>query len=215
MNDRDLRQSILDELEFQPSIDATNIGVVVERGIVTLSGYLPSFVQKRDVIRTVHRIRGVLAVADEIEVRIPGGKQTADDQIAKRAVNIINWDVQLPERAIKIAVRDGWITLSGEVEWQYERLAAEDAVRRLSGVRGISNYITIKPRVQPADVKKRITDALKRHAEVEADAITVEVNGDIVTLKGKVDHWDGRNAVHHAAWAAPGVRIVNDQIQVS
>lgn len=214
MNDQILRQSILDELEFQPSIDATNIGVVVEKGIVTLSGYLPSFVQKHDVVNSVRRIKGVQAIADEIEVRIPGSKQTADDQIAKRAVDIIDWDVQVPADSIQVVVRNGWITLSGQVGWQYERMAAEKAVRRLTGVRGVNNNIILKPRIQPADVKKRITDALKRHAEVEANAITVEVNGDIVTLKGKVDHWDERNAVHFAAWAVPGVRIVNDQIQV-
>ena len=215
MNDQQLRQNILDELDFQPSIDPTNIGIVVEEGIVTLSGYLPSFVQKNDVVNTVRRIKGVHAVADEIEIRISGSKQSADDQIAKRAVDILDWDTQVPTDAIQVIVRDGWVTLSGQVEWQYERMAAEKAVRRLSGVRGLNNNITIKPRIQIPDIRKRIEDALKRHAEVEANAITVQVNGDVVTLKGKVHHWDERNAVHNAAWAAPGVRLVNDQLQVN
>jgi hyperosmotically inducible protein len=214
MTDKRLRQDILDELDYDPKIDATNIGVIVEGGVVTLTGYLPSYVQKSATIDAVRRLKGVRAVADQIQVRFPDDKQLADDQIAQRALDILEWDVQVPSDAIQVTVHNGWITLSGEVSWQYERSAAEDDVRRLSGVKGVINNIVIKRRPQLPDLQRRIENALKRHAEIEAKAIQVAVDDGKVTLSGKVRDLEERTAVENAAWSAPGVRLVEDRLTI-
>lgn len=214
MDDKSLRNAVIAELDFQPNIDATNIGVAVEKDVVTLSGYLPNYLQKTKIVDAVRHLKGVHGIADEIEIRIPSEKKDDDDQIARRAIDIINWDVEIPDGVIKVSVHDGWVTLTGDVEWQFEKFAAESSVRRLSGVRGIINNIMIKPRLRAPDIKQRIEDALKRHAEVEARKISVQVTDDVVILRGEVDDWDELNAVRAAAWAAPGVRHVNDQLVV-
>ncbi len=216
MNDKLLRQNVLDELEFEPSIEATNIGVAVEKGVVTLSGHVPNYWQKTVAERTVWRVKGVKAIAQEIEVRFPREKKDSDDQIAERAVSLLAWDASVPKDAIRVKVQSGWVTLEGEVNWQYQRNAAEADIRKLSGVVAVSNHIIIKPTVQAPDVRKRIEDALKRYAEVEAEQISVDVrdNGTI-RLGGKVHNWDELQTVKRAAWSAPGVRIVDDQIHIS
>ena len=173
MKDQDLRQRIIDELEFQPSINAANIGVAVENGIVTLSGHVASFAEKYDAEQAVRRVKGVRGIAEEIEVRYPNEKKTADDQIAARALNIIAWDTTIPDDAVRVKVQQGWITLTGRVHWHYQRAAAEDAVRKLSGVTGVTNFIEVRSPVKADDVKKRIESALKRHAEIEAGSIQV------------------------------------------
>jgi osmotically-inducible protein OsmY len=214
MSDIQLRQDILDELEFEPSIDAANIGVAVDDGVVTLTGHVSSYAQKVAAEAAVRRVRGVRAIAQEIEVRYPSDPKTSDDEIAKRALNGLRWDVTVPAEKIKLTVNKGLVTLTGEVQGFYERRAAETAVRNLTGVTGIINNITIKPRVQASDVKQKIEAALKRHAEVEAQAIRVSVLNDKVTLDGKVDNWDERQAVENAAWSAPGVRLVEDRLVI-
>ncbi len=215
MSDKQLRQDVLDELEFEPSVDATSIGVTVDKGIVTLTGHVPTFWQKTSAERTVWRVKGVKAIAQEIEVRFANGKKDADDQIAERAVQILSWDTSVPKDAVRIKVQHGWVTLEGEVNWQFQRQAAETDIRKLTGVMGVSNNITIKSAVQVPDVRKRIEDALRRRAEVEAHNITVNVGGNgAITLEGKVDNWDERRAVEHAAWSAPGVRSVEDRITI-
>ena len=215
MSDKQLRQDVLDELEFEPSVDATNIGVTVDKGIVTLTGHVPTFWQKTAAERTVWRVKGVKAIAQEIEVRFANGKKDADDQIAERAVQILSWDTSVPKDTVRVKVQHGWVTMEGEVNWQFQRQAAETDLRKLTGVIGVSNNITIKSSVQAPDVRKRIEDALRRRAEVEAHNITVNVGGNgAITLEGKVDNWDERRAVEHAAWSAPGVRSVEDRITI-
>lgn len=215
MSDMALRQNIIDELEFEPSIDAADIGIAVDSGVVTLTGHVPSYFQKIEVENVVSRVRGVRGIAQEIEVRPFATNTTADDEVAKRALNSIDWNTTVPNDAVQAKVTKGWVTLSGKVEWQYQKIAALDAVKRLTGVIGVSNNIEVKPRVSSFDVKKRIEDALKRTAEVEANGITVLVADGKVTLEGHVNAWPERSAVERAAWSAPGVKAVVDHIRVS
>jgi osmotically-inducible protein OsmY len=167
MQDTTLRQNILDELEFEPSIDAANIGVAVDDGIATLTGHVATYWEKTVAEDAVKRVKGVKGIAEEIEVRLAGTSVTADDQIAKRAIDALNWNVSIPRDKILVKVQKGWITLTGKLEWQYQKKAATEAVRWLVGVTGVSNLIEIMPRASVSDVKKRIEDALKRDAELE------------------------------------------------
>lgn len=215
MSDISLRQSIVDELEFEPSVDAAHIGVAVDSGVATLSGHVGSYAEKVMAERVVQRVKGVRGIAQEIEVRYPGAKKTADDEIAKRALNIIGWSVTIPDDKVKIKVQNGWVTLSGEVDWNYQKVDAENAVRKLSGVVSVSNLITVRPRVSTADVKFRIEDALKRSAEIEATGVHVNVSGSKVTLEGKVHSWHERGVAERAAWAIPGVGSVEDRLVVT
>ena len=214
MSDLDLRQDVLDELEFEPRIDAAHIGVTSDKGVVTLTGFVSNYAQKLAAAEAARRVKWVKAIANDIEVRYPSEKKTSDDQIAKRAVDVLAWDVLVPDQSIQVTVSNGWVTLAGTVHWYYEKKAAEEDVRKLSGVRGVFNRIEIKPRVKAEDVKRKIDEALKRHAEVEARGIRVTVHNDTVLLEGKVDDWDERFAVENAAWSAPGVRSVEDKLAV-
>lgn len=215
MDDKALRQSIIDELEFDPSVDGAHIGVAVEDGVVTLSGHVGSYAERIAAEELVRRVKGVKAIAQEVEVRYPGKKKTSDDDIAKRAVAILAWDASVPDERISVKVQQGWITLSGEVDWHYQRQAAEHAVRKLSGVVGISNLIAVGRSVQPEDVKRCIEDALRRNAQIEADNIRVSVAGGKVTLEGKVKVWHERQLAERAAWAAPGVTAVEDRLYLA
>ena len=214
MSDIQLRQNVLDELEFEPIIDAAHIGVTVDDGVVTLTGHVSSYAEKIAAEEAVRRVKGVRAIAEEIEVRYPGHKQTSDDEIAKRALNILQWDVFVPHENIRLTVQKGLVTLTGEVQWYFQKSGAENAIRKLSGVTGVVNDITVKPAAKVANVKSKIEDALKRHAEVEAKGIRVTVLNDEVTLDGKVASWDERQAVISAAWSAPGVRLVEDNLTI-
>jgi osmotically-inducible protein OsmY len=214
VDDKALRENIIDELDFEPSINGANIGVAVEKGVVTLTGHVESYVEKIAAERAVERVRGVRAVAQEIEVRYAGHQRRADDEIAQRALDILNWSVQVPSDSIKVEVESGWITLKGTVEWQYQKRAAESAVRRLSGVRGVSNLIEIKPQLAASDVRQKIMNALKRNAEVEADNIRVVVDNDKVILEGTVKARYERNLAERAAWSAPGVKDVEDRLSI-
>ncbi|MCH6205386.1 BON domain-containing protein [Brucella ciceri] len=215
MNDGTLRQDIIDELDFEPSIDAADIGVAVENGVVTLTGHVPTYAQKVTIEDVVRRVKGVRGIAEEIEVRPLGANHTADDEIAKRAINTINWNTSVPDNAVQVKVQKGWLTLTGMVEWQYQKTAASNAVRDLSGVVGVTNRIDIKQRASAYDVKKRIEDALKRNAEIEAQSISVNVlDGGKVRLEGRVHTWSERSAAERAAWSAAGVNTVEDRITV-
>lgn len=215
MNDLSLRQSILDELEWEPSIDAANIGVAVKDGIATLTGHVSSFPQKLTIERLVGRIKGVKGYAEEIEVRLPGAISTNDKEIAHRAVNSLHWSTVVPEGEVKVKVQNGWVTLTGTLDWNYQKLGATDAVRNLAGVVGVSNLIELKSRVSPIDVKKHIQDALNRSAQLEASAIRVDVSGNKVTLAGNVKAWFERGIAERAAWATPGVTAVEDKLTIS
>ncbi len=214
MSDSSLRQSILDELEFEPSIDANDIGVAVEDGIVTLSGHVPNFSQKQAVERVVARVKGVRGIAEEIEVRYPGGSGIADDEIARRVLDTLKWSTQVPDGKVQVTVQKGWVTLSGKLDWNYQKVGAANAIGDLNGVTGVTNKITIRPQVTSLDVRKRIEEALKRSAEVEARDITIDVAADKVTLKGRVKTWNERWLVEDTAWATPGVTHVSDELGV-
>lgn len=213
MSDLQLRQNILDELEWEPSIDAADIGVAVENGVITLTGHVGSYAEKLMAEGIVKRFRGVKAIAQEIEVRLTYAGD-ADDEIARRALNVLSWDVSVPKDAIQVKVEKGWLTLSGEVDWNFQRSAAVDDVRKLSGVMGVSNLMHIKSRVQVPDLKKRIEDALKRCAELEAKTIRVSVKDGEVTLEGRVRAWSERDALESAVWGAPGVKAVKDRVTI-
>jgi hyperosmotically inducible protein len=213
MTDKMLHQDILDEFEFDPSFDAAHIGVAVEGSVVSLTGHVGSYAEKISAVAAARRVKGVHAIADKIEVRYPFQAKTADDQIAKRALDILKWNTIVSSYPIEVLVQSGWVTLTGTVKWQFEKRAAEDCVRKLSGVIGVSNSITLQPRADAVNIKTKIEAALKRHAEVEANAIKVLVNsGNHVVLEGKVDSWDERRAAEDAAWSAPGVLDVDDRL---
>jgi osmotically-inducible protein OsmY len=214
MGDKQLHQDILDELEFEPSIDAARIGVAVEHGVVTLTGHVSSFLEKQAVERAVKRVKGVRAIAEEIEVRLPYDHKTTDDEIASRALDVLHWDTRVPDGVVGITVQDGTVILTGTVDWQYQRQAAEDDIRKLSGVAGVINQIIIASRPQTSDVQSRIQEALRRNADVAAEAIQVSVQDGKVILDGKVQSWKEREAAERAAWSAPGVRTVEDRLKI-
>jgi len=216
MSDLQLRQNVLDELKYEPSVNAAHIGVTAENGVVCLIGHVATYAEKLEAVKAARRIKGVRAIADEIEVRYASDKKTSDDEIAKRAVAILAWDTTVPGDALQVTVRDGWVSLSGDVDWQYQRKSAEDDIRKLSGVRGVTNSIGIRPRAQSYDIKQKIEQTLKRHAESEARAIRVTVEGgNKVILEGTVDNWDERYAVENAAWSAAGVKSVDTRLSIS
>jgi osmotically-inducible protein OsmY len=214
MNDSDLRQLVNDELEFEPAVDASNIGVAAKDGVVTLSGFVCSYAEKMAAERAVRRVKGVHAIAQEIEIRYATDKKINDDEIARRCINILTWDTTLPDDKLSIKVERGWVTLSGEVPWHFQRIAAESGVRKITGVTGITNLISIKSHVQATDIKRKIEDALKRSAEVEANLIRVVVTDSSVRLEGKVHDWREREIVEKAAWSVPGVMTVDDRMTV-
>jgi osmotically-inducible protein OsmY len=215
MDDKALRQDIIDELDFDPAVHSANsIGVAVERGVVTLTGHVSSYAEKVAVERAVRRVAGVRALAEEIEICYPSERRTSDDQIAERARNVMSWDARVPADAIGVRVEKGWVTLEGSVPWHFQKRACESAVRKLSGVVGVSNLIKVEPRVEAEDIKGKIIAALKRNAEVEADQISITVKGDTVTIDGKVKAWYERDLVERAAWSAPGVASVIDRLTI-
>ena len=215
MNEKELRQNVIDELDFEPSIDSANIGIAAEHGVVTLTGHVPSYAQRWAAERAVWRVKGVKAIANDIEVRFPEDNKVHDDEIAQRAVRILAWNSAIPHDAIKVIVANGRIKLTGQVHWNYQRAAAESEVRKLSGVTGVTNEVELLPHVEPVDVKQRITEALKRHAEIEANGIQIEVEGGTVKIEGHVDTWGDRQAVERAVWSVPGVRGVQDHLRIS
>ncbi|ABD89342.1 BON domain-containing protein [Rhodopseudomonas palustris] len=215
MTDSELRQNILDEFDFDPSFNSGHIGIVVANNVVTLNGHVNSYAEKLAAIAATRRVKGVRSLSETIEVRYPFDR-TADDQIAQRASDILDWDVLVPANAIEVSVKDGWITLTGNVDWHYERTAAEDDVRKLAGVQGVTNLIAINnPNVDTSSIRDKIESALKRHAEIGAKAIRVTVqDGNTVVLEGSVDTWDERRAVQNAAWSTPGVASVDDRLMI-
>lgn len=214
--DLQLQRDVLDELKFEPSIREMEIGVSAKEGVVTLTGFVDSYAEKFAAERTAERVNGVKAVADEIHVKLPGLYQRNDTDIAHAVVNALRWDVQVPDDRIKATVEDGWIHLDGEVEWQYQKWAAEGAVRNLTGVKGVTNVISVKPKkVSTYEVSEKIKNSLRRHAERDADKIVVEAKDGQVTLRGTVSSFAERQDAERAAWQAPGVTKVNDFLFVA
>jgi osmotically-inducible protein OsmY/prolyl-tRNA editing enzyme YbaK/EbsC (Cys-tRNA(Pro) deacylase) len=209
-----LQQDVIDELMWEPSIDAAAIGVAVEDGVVTLSGHVPSFAEKWAAEFAAKRVAGVRAVADEIMVRLPGASARTDSDIARAALHVLEWDVWVPEQRVTVVVSDGWVKLDGTVDTQHQKLAAERAVHSLTGVKGVTNLIKVTPTVQPADVFTKITGALQRSAVLDARQIQAETLGGKVVLHGTVRSWDERETAERAAWAAPGVAELDNQIAV-
>jgi osmotically-inducible protein OsmY len=216
MSDIALRQNIIDELEFEPAVNATNIGVAVEKGVVTLSGHVSSYAEKLAAEKAVKRVKGVRAIAEALKVRFDSDKKTHDDEIARRALNILEWSAVVPAGKVMVNVQDGWIRLSGEVDWQHQRIGVEHLLRRLSGIHGVINGITLKPRVEPIDVKQKIEKALRRSAQLQAGQIMVSIeDGRSVALEGAVHDWQERDAVERAAWSVPGVTRVIDRLYIA
>ena len=203
--DSSLQQAVLDELNWQPSVKAANIGVTAKDGVVTLTGHVGSYAEKWAAERAAGSVFGVKAVAEELEVRYPFEKKEDDADIAQRALQVLSWDTEVPKDKVKVKVEKGFVTLSGNLDWHYQRSAAESDVRKLHGVIGLNNQIVIKPRVQASNVRDKIKAALKRKAQIEADNITVTTDGSKVTLGGKVDTWYERRLAESTAWSAPGV----------
>lgn len=211
-SDMELRHDVEQELEWEPSIDARRIGVTVADGIVTLTGVVGSYSERWKAERVVERLPGVKGIANDIVVEPTA--QRSDTDIAKAAVDALKWNVLVPSDRIKVKVDNGWVRLTGEVNWDYQRRAAERAVRDLPGVKGITNLIAVVPGVAPEQVKKKIEEALTREALMDAQGVEVDVSGSTVTLRGTVRSWVERREAETAAWAAPGVSEVRNEISV-
>ncbi|MGO9361174.1 MAG: BON domain-containing protein [Xanthobacteraceae bacterium] len=216
MNELSLRDDILDELGYAPTVDAAHVGVTVDRNVVTLTGHVASYAQKLAAVAAVRRVKGVHAIADRIEVAGAEPEAISDAEIARRAIEVLGWDSVVPADTIQVTVRDGRVTLSGEVDWHYQRASAEEDVHRLTGVRSVSNELRLKPRATGGEIKRKIELALRRHALVEAEQIRVVVSGDgEVAIEGKVSSFAEKAAIESAAWSAPGVTSVKDRLTIA
>lgn len=212
--DRELQHDVIEELEWQPSVDAAKIGVTADHGVVTLVGEVNTYSEKFEAEKAVKRVSGVQALANDLDVRVDEPHPPHDADIAQRALSAIDWNVAVPKGRVKVLVSQGWVTLEGEVEWMYQKRAAEDSVRSMNGVRGITNNVIVRPRVQASEVKHKIEAALRRNAELDAQSITVDTSGGKVVLRGAVRSWAEHEDAIDAAWAAPGVTKVEDLLAI-
>ena len=212
--DAQLQQDVMDELKWEASIDAAGIGVEVKDGVVTLAGHVDSYAEKRDAERAAQRVSGVMALAVEIDVRLPGPSRRDDADVARSVENVLQWTTYLPKDGVKVTVEKGCVTLSGEVQREYQRRAAAKAIRYVLGVADVSNQISVRPPLSSKAIKSDIESALKRRNRDDAENISVEVDGTDVTLRGTVRSWSERDLAQHSAWGTSGVRNVVDKITV-
>ena len=213
-SDAQLKADVARELEWDTSINSSNVGVGVNNGIVTLSGHLDTYAEKYAIERAVQRVEGVKAVAIELDVKLAPDHKRSDSEIAQAIETAFKWHVFIPVDRVHVKVEKGWVTLSGEADWEYQRSASEKTVRPVTGVVGVTNQIRLKAQIPPSDISHRISEALKRHAEREAKNVEVTVNGSVVTLRGKVDSWPERMAAQGASWSAPGITQVVNELRV-
>ena len=213
--DEAIQTDILEELKWDTRVQPNEIGVMVKDGIVTLTGWVDSYLKKMAAQEAAHRVRGVKAVANDIEVRLPGSAERTDADLAKAVITALKWQAAIPAGTLDVTVSQGWVTLKGEVEFGFQKRFAERAVQRLSGVKGVTNLITVKPRLSPSDLKQQIERALIRNAETDARNITVEVQGSKVILRGTVRSYAEKQAAEDTAWSAPGVSEVDNRIVIS
>jgi osmotically-inducible protein OsmY len=213
-SDTDLQRDVVEELRWDKSLEDDDIAVAVKDGVVTLAGYTKSYLDKWRAERVVSRVKGVKAVVNNIQVQLPSSSERPDPDIARAAVDALKWNVSVPEDRIKVKVEKGWVTLEGDVDWFFQREAAERAVRYLTGVKGVINLVSVKARPTPSDIKKKIKEALERGAEFDADRITVEIDGNTAILRGTVRSYAESRDAERAARNAPGITEVKNKLVV-
>lgn len=213
--DSDIKRDVEAELKWDPVIDATDIAVAVSNGVVTLTGFVRSYADRSEAEVVAKRVKGVVGIANDLKVRLANDSQRPDPEIARDAVAALQAELPHSSQSMKVVVKDGWITIEGNAEWHYQRTRAEDAVRRVKGVKGITNVISLRPPVAPTDIKARIQEAFRRNAEFDASHISVETSGSEVILRGTVRSWVERQEAERVAWRAPGVTDVHNRITIS
>jgi osmotically-inducible protein OsmY len=214
-SDSDIRRDVEDELRWDPDIDATDVAVTVHNGVVTLTGFVRSYMQRLQAEDDAKRVAGVVAVANDLEVRLPNIDERPDPEIARDAIERIKSELPYAWDKIRVLVKNGWLTLEGEAEWNYQRERAEEAVRRARGIKSVTNSIEVKPHAAPMEIRRKTEEALRRAAEIDASRVTVETNGSEVILRGAVRSWAERREAERAAWWAPGVTKVDNRIIIS
>jgi osmotically-inducible protein OsmY len=214
MTDKDLKQHVQSAFEWEPSLDATDVGISVDEGVVTLRGTIATFTEKMTAEHVALRVYGVKGVANDLVVHLAGGFDRTDTEIAQAALTALRWNTSVPPDKVTVTVANGWLTLNGKLDWQYQKDAAARAVRDLVGVKGLTNMITIQPHVKTMDVREKIESAFRRSAEIDARRIIVNASDGKVVLTGNVHSWHERQEAERAAWAAPGVKQVDDRLAI-